>query len=204
MDPVPQPLHDFVSAIASRDFDRLASTLAPDIAFRALAPGELVDTSGAQETASCFRRWFGDKSAIELRAVHAERLVDRWLVRYRFGLTRNGEPLEVEHAGVFDIDGGRLTQADVVCSGFRPLAAAPAQGGVHRFDAGDLGCGTGLPREFRVRLERIPVGDVLEVVTRDPSAREDLPSLARLLGHRVDAVEPGTGSTIVIRVERTR
>ncbi|TMI24492.1 hypothetical protein E6H36_08350 [Candidatus Bathyarchaeota archaeon] len=34
-----------------------------------------------------------------------------------------------------------------------------------------------LPEEFRRRIEGIPIGNILEVVTRDPSAKEDLPSL---------------------------
>ena len=44
---------------------------------------------------------------------------------------------------------------------------------VHRFDAGDLGCGSGLPREFRARIGQIPIGHILEIVTKDPSAKED-------------------------------
>ena len=36
---------------------------------------------------------------------------------------------------------------------------------------------------------QIPVGHVLEVITRDASAKEDLPSMARLLGHAVRSVE---------------
>lgn len=75
--------------------------------------------------------------------------------------------------------------------------------GVHDFDAGELGCSTGLPAEVRRRLSALAVGERLRIVTRDPSAREDIPALARLLGQRVLAVDPD-GDTTVITVERAR
>jgi TusA-related sulfurtransferase/uncharacterized OsmC-like protein len=69
----------------------------------------------------------------------------------------------------------------------------------HKYDAGDLGCGNGLPQEFRRQINSIPVGHVLETTTRDPSAKEDLPSLARLLGHEVISVHTADkGKTVVV------
>lgn len=77
-------------------------------------------------------------------------------------------------------------------------------GGVHEFDAGDLGCGTGLPRAFRLRLEAIPVGDVLRTLVADPAAREDLPALARMLGHTVRSLEQVADGRLSINVERAK
>ncbi len=77
-------------------------------------------------------------------------------------------------------------------------------GEVHEFDAGDLGCGTGLPRAFAQRIASIAVGDLLRTVVRDPSAREDLPALARMLGHRLQSVEEGPDGRLVISVERVK
>lgn len=74
----------------------------------------------------------------------------------------------------------------------------------HRYDAGDLGCATGLPKEFRRRLGDVTAGEQLEVVTSDPAAREDLPSLARLLGHSVTSVETAPDGRFVITVEVAR
>lgn len=73
---------------------------------------------------------------------------------------------------------------------------------MHHFDAGNMGCASGLAEEFRRRLEAIPLGDRLEVVARDPAAREDLPSLARMLGHQVSSVETRGAEGVVITVER--
>jgi TusA-related sulfurtransferase len=77
-------------------------------------------------------------------------------------------------------------------------------GAVHDYDAGDLGCGTGLPREFANRLRSIEVGDVLRAVVADESAREDLPALARMLGHRVQSLEEAPDGRLVITVERVK
>jgi len=75
---------------------------------------------------------------------------------------------------------------------------------VHRYDAGDLGCADGLAAEFRRQMQHIPLGHVLVVCTHDPAAKEDLPSLARLMGHVVRSIEaPGDGR-LLVSVERGR
>lgn len=198
----PEPVAILVESLLRKDFERLKGVLEPGVRFRALAPGESVDVGSADEAVSAFRRWFGDKDELELVLSEAEPLVDRIQLRYRLRLRRNGEPFLVEHRLCGDVDDGRFVALDLLCSGFRPCGPAPGAGAVHRFEAGELGCGTGLPREFRARLGQIPVGHQLEVVTRDPAAKEDLPSLARMLGHRVVAMDSGPDGEIKIRVER--
>jgi TusA-related sulfurtransferase len=75
---------------------------------------------------------------------------------------------------------------------------------LHRYDAGNLGCADGLAGEFRRHMQQSPIGDVLEVTTRDPAAKEDLPPLARMMGHVVRSIEaPGDGR-VLVRVERGR
>ncbi len=75
---------------------------------------------------------------------------------------------------------------------------------VHIFDAGDLGCGTGLPREFLSQIRAIPVGDHLRAVVSDPAAREDLPALARMLGQSVISLETANDGRLLITVERLK
>lgn len=59
----------------------------------------------------------------------------------------------------------------------------------HTRDAGNLGCGDGLAAWFRHQLRAIPAGDTLRALVRDPAAREELPALARLMGHTCTSVE---------------
>lgn len=74
----------------------------------------------------------------------------------------------------------------------------------HDYDAGTLGCGDGLAAEFRRRITSIPVGDVLRVIARDPSAKADLPPLARMMGHSVRSIESSDDGGMAITVERTK
>jgi len=193
-----------VDAVLLKDFVRLATALDPSVRFRALAPGETLDVGSAAEVVGAFRKWFADKDDLELVDSDFEEIVDRAQFHYRLHLSKAGVPYVVEQRLCGDLEAGRFVTLDLLCTGFRPLGVAAAVGSVHRFDAGDLGCGTGLPREFRTRLGQIPVGHQLEVITSDAAAREDLPSLARMLGHRLVAVDATPQGKISIRVERMK
>lgn len=57
---------------------------------------------------------------------------------------------------------------------------------------------------FKDRIGRVRVGELLRVRTTDPSAKEDLPSLARLMGHAVRTVEARPDGSLEITVERRR
>jgi len=67
-----------------------------------------------------------------------------------------------------------------------------------------MGCADGLAQEFRRRIGSVPVGGSLEVVVSDSAAKEDLPSLARLLGQRVTSVEAHEDGRLRITVERLK
>jgi len=71
----------------------------------------------------------------------------------------------------------------------------------HIRDAGTLGCGDGLASWYRQQLQQVPVGDVLHAIVRDPVAREELPALARLMGHTFKTIE-AREDFFVITVER--
>lgn len=57
-------------------------------------------------------------------------------------------------------------------------------------DAGRLGCGELLVL-LHGEMGRLAPGQVLEAVTYDPGAREDLPAWCRLLGHTLLAEKAG-------------
>ncbi len=194
----------FVDSLLRLNFEGMEATLQPTVEFRALVPGELVNVATASEVAECFRRWLGDKTDLELLHLKSEQLIDRWLLEYGLRLYKKGQPYLVEQRICSTIEDGKFAVIDLVCSGFRPEGVVETEPSVHRFDAGDLGCGSGLPREFRARLGQIPIGHILEVVTKDPSAKEDLPAMARLLGHKVRSIDSGAEGVQIIRVERAK
>jgi TusA-related sulfurtransferase/uncharacterized OsmC-like protein len=51
------------------------------------------------------------------------------------------------------------------------------------FDGGDLDCGSGLALLIREHMLEVPEGEVLEVRSREPTVRDDLPPWCQLTGH---------------------
>jgi TusA-related sulfurtransferase len=193
----------FLEALTSRDFEGVEASLDPDIRFRGLLPSGLHELSGAAAVADQLRSWFEEADAFEVEEIVAEDIADRLRISYRFRLHDEDGWAVIEQQAFCDVDDGRIERIDLVCSGFRPVAE-PEAGDVHRFDAGELGCADGLAQEFRRRIRAIPVGDVLVVAAGDPAAKEELPSMARLLGNTVRSVESLDDGRLLITVERVK
>ena len=194
----------FVEALARHEFEALRAALSEDVRFRMLLPSGPQHEDGPAATAGRFMGWFGDANPLELQGSAVEWVADRLAISYQFRLREaDGWKLIEQHLMVDVDDDGRMEAVDLLCSGFRPLRD-PASIGVHEFDAGDLGCADGLAGEFRRRIQAVPVGQVLAVTARDPAAKEDLPPLARMMGHTVRSVDALEGRGVLITVERGR
>lgn len=196
-----------VAAVAARDVDALTETLAVDVHFRYLIPPGAGEVAGAAEVAAKFLDWFGEAAVLDVIASRVETVADRVSASYRFQIGTGHDSEVIEQQLYLDLDeDGRVAAIDLLCSGFRPAGSAPdaESPAVHRFDAGQLGCADGLAQEFRRRILAIPLGDVLVIQTSDPAAREDLPPLARLMGHKVLSIEPSGEGRHLITVERGR
>jgi TusA-related sulfurtransferase len=160
--------------------------------------------SEAEATIGRFIGWFGDADPFEVEASSSGEVEGRAAITYRFRLHDADGWQMIEQHLMLDVGAdARIAAIDLLCSGFRSIAVSePAD--VHHFDAGDLGCADGLAGEFRRRVQQIPIGQVLVVSTRDPAAKEDLPPLARMMGHVVRSIEaPGDGR-LLVSVERGR
>ncbi|MFP5352460.1 MAG: nuclear transport factor 2 family protein [Actinomycetota bacterium] len=195
----------WLARFTSGDFDGVAALFDPDVEMRALLPDGPQTYNGREEVTGRFRWWFG--TGDEIRTIHAEAeaVEDRIALSYGFHILNAGEGSKpgwhsIEQRAFCDV-GTTIERMDIVCSGFRPIVQS---GQVHRFDAGDMGCGDGLPKEFRRWIRSISIGDVMEIVTKDPAAKEDLPSLARLMGNTVKSIEPLEDGRLLISVERAR
>ena len=51
------------------------------------------------------------------------------------------------------------------------------------FDGGDLDCGSGLILLIRENMLKVPVGEVLEMRSREPTVADDLPPWCNMVGH---------------------
>ena len=194
----------FLEALTALEFTAARALLAEDVRFRMLVPSGLMTESDADATIGRFIGWFGDADPFEVEASSSGEVEGRVAITYRFRLQAADGWQVIEQHLMLDVGAdARIAAIDLLCSGFRSIAVSePAD--VHHFDAGDLGCADGLAGEFRRRVQQIPIGQVLVVSTRDPAAKEDLPPLARMMGHVVRSIEaPGDGR-LLVSVERGR
>lgn len=194
----------FLKLLAARDFERLAATLASDSHARFLLPHGLEEYTGGDAIVGRIKSWFGSASVFDLVTSSEEAVGLRQRLSWRFSVVRDGGSREViEQLVYLDLGPHGIERMDLLCSGFQREAAV-AEGPIQVFEAGAMGCADGLAQEFRRRLTRVPIGGSLEVVVSDPSAKEDLPSLARLLGQRVTSTEAHDDGRLTITVERQR
>ena len=202
------PATAFVDALAQRDFVALEATLSSAVNFRALLPSGSLELQGAATVAERLSAWFGASERFEVQEASAQRVVDRTRIQYRFRLRPHPFVPEsgwhvIEQVAFCEVADGKIAMLDLLCTGFRPEAEVES-GVMHTFDAGNMGCADGLSGEFRRRIKSIAVGDVLTVIARDPAAKEDLPPLARMLGHQVLSIDQNEGGSLSITVERVR
>jgi TusA-related sulfurtransferase len=196
----------FLNAVASRVFEQLRAAMTDDVRFQLLLPGGPQGCVGATATVQRFVGWFSGAEELRLQSSSVGATGGRLAVTFRIRLLyADGWQVVEQHLMADVAPDGRLEAIDLLCSGFLPDPQRELRpSGTHRFDAGNLGCADGLAGEFRRRVQAIPIGDVLVVTARDPAAKEDLPPLARMMGHAVRSIEtPGDGR-LLIRVERGR
>jgi TusA-related sulfurtransferase len=193
----------FLELLAARDFERLVDTLASDAQARFLLPHGLEEYTGGEAIVGRIESWFGSASAFDLTSSSKAVVGPRHRLSWRFSVVRDGARQVIEQLVYLDLGPQGIERIDLLCSGFQTepgLAASPTQ----VFEAGAMGCADGLAQEFRRRLTAVPIGGSLEVVVSDPAAKEDLPSLARLLGQRVTSTEVHDDGRLTITVERQK
>jgi len=114
----------FLEALANRDYQKLTTTLAPGVRFRAMLPPGPMEWEGPAAVSSAFSSWFGEAEDFELiDATVAEvggRLHLAWRLRVRpapFGI---GDGWHVIEQQVYADAGDTIESLDLLCSGFHP------------------------------------------------------------------------------------
>lgn len=192
----------FIEAVAHGDRAALARTLSQDVRLRALIPQGLREAEGPEAVAERFLGWFGGYGS-ELVAGSREAFGGRVRLIYRLRLTKEGAVWDLEQHAFCDADGDAIHRIDLVCSGFRPVVEHDGNG-TYRYDAGTMSCNDGLDEQFKQAIGSIPVGGAMQVRAHDASAKVELPSFARLLGHEVRSIEEPSGGGVLVTVERRR
>jgi TusA-related sulfurtransferase len=190
----------FLSALTSRDFVQFALCLAPSVQARLSLPRGPEVRSGRDEVAQRFEGWFASASAFDVLDTSCEPIGSRHRLTWRFRVNRESRPAEViEQLPFVDTTSDGVVAIDMLCSGFLP-DEHPVIANV--FDAQSMGCGDGLAQEFKRRLADLDMGESLTVVVSDPAAKEDLPSLARMMGQSVTSCSLQSDERLAITVEK--
>ncbi len=122
----PECVGAFLEGLALQDFGRLARALAADARLRALLPGGLREWSGAEVIADRFARWFAETKEFQLVDAAISTVEGRLQLRWRLRLQaeRLGPGwFTVEQQAYADAsEDGRITQLDLLCTGYLPEA----------------------------------------------------------------------------------
>jgi hypothetical protein len=114
----------FLEALATRDYQQMASTLSDDVRLRAMLPPGPQDWNGADQVAAVFTSWFGTAEDFELIDATVGEVSGRlhlsWRLRVRpapFGIGDGWHIIE-QHAYADAAE--TIDTLDLLCSGFRP------------------------------------------------------------------------------------
>jgi hypothetical protein len=114
----------FLETLATRDYERMATTLGPAVRFRALLPPGPSHCEGPERVTDTFRSWFGSADDFELVDATVGEIGGRlhlsWRIRLRpapFGIGENWHVIE-QHGYADATDS--IETLDLLCSGFHP------------------------------------------------------------------------------------
>ena len=112
----------FIEALAQRDYDQMASTLAPDVRFRAMLPPGPMNWEGPEAVSDVFRSWFGGANDFEVVDATVGEIGGRlhlsWRLRLRPAPFDIGAGWHVIEQQAYVDAGDTIAALDLLCSGF--------------------------------------------------------------------------------------
>jgi hypothetical protein len=113
-----------LEALAAHDYAGIEAILHPNVRFRGLTPREIRHVFGATATIAIMRRWFGEQGGIALLDARVSTIGDRLSLRYRYVRGGAGARLLTEQQAYARVEGGRIVDLAILCSGPQPVAAS--------------------------------------------------------------------------------
>lgn len=107
-----------LDALTRRDFDALAQSLSPTIAFRALVPPGPFALDGADVVAAKFAQWFGGPDSFEVLDASIGPIGSKTAMRWRVRMCAVDGAARVVEQHVFATGAEQLDSIDLLCSGF--------------------------------------------------------------------------------------
>ena len=112
----------FLEALANRNFEQMAATLAPEVRLRAMLPPGPMNWEGADAVSGVFGSWFGEADDFELvDATVGEvggRLHLSWRLRVRPAPFDIGDGWHVIEQHAYADADDTIASLDLLCSGF--------------------------------------------------------------------------------------
>jgi ketosteroid isomerase-like protein len=115
---VAAPLQRYIDALARRDFAGLGSLFDSNVQFRALIPPGFREGHDASETVGYLQRWFGEADQIEVLWSRVAGVGELSSASYKLRVHEDGVWYEVAQQLFCTIEDGKITSADLLCSGF--------------------------------------------------------------------------------------
>src|ERR1700760_430166 len=121
---------DFARALAEKDASRLSALFAPELDFRAMTPRKTWEAQDADGVLGIvFGHWFADDDRIQsLERLETDSFAARERVGYRLSVENPEGRFVLEQQAYLSegtgAGGGKIAWMRVLCSGYRPVAAA--------------------------------------------------------------------------------
>jgi TusA-related sulfurtransferase len=192
---------EWIRAIAEGALERLERLCQPEVISQMLTPYRYTNFDNVTDLIAKLRQWFGECSQFQLEHSRVELVGERLGVFYRFLLQEQGDWYRVEEQVYCTMQGGRIANLQLLCSGFQPaglsgqsaLTNGTGQGEssserdallvFHTDTAKNESTCAVLTPAIKSKLREMESGQVLEVRVDDPEAREDIEAWCRLSGN---------------------
>jgi hypothetical protein len=117
---------EFRDALCARDFAAVGALLAGDATMRGLLPPRVIEANGRDEILGWLTKWFAGGDGFEVLGRDDDVVAGRTRVtwRFRFGahpVSGAAGAHDIEQTAFCDVEDGRVTRIDLLCSGFRPV-----------------------------------------------------------------------------------